>query len=228
MAAFSGFPDGPLRATALPTLFFSEVLREIDDPIELKVTLYLFWRFAEVKRYPRYLTGRELAGDSTIRRGLARLGPEALSRGLAATVAHGVILHRSMELRGQDEDCYFLNTAAGRRWVRDLEAGKLDLGQVVRPPEPNEREPRPNVFRLYEENVGMLTPLIVEELKDAERRYPGEWIEDAFREAVAYNRRSWKYVERILQRWADQGKGDAAPGRGAEPPGLAPADRRGR
>ena len=94
--------------------------------------------------------------------------------------------------------------------MRDLESGKLDLGQVVLPEEPNRRDERTSVFRLYEENVGLVTPLIAEQLAEAERQYPGEWIEDAFRLAVAYNRRSWRYVERILQRWATEGKDDEA------------------
>lgn len=219
MVAFSGFPDGPLRATGLPTVFFTEVLAAIDDPVELKVILYLFWRFAEVKRYPRFLTGRELEADVVIRRGLRARDPGALERALAAAAARGVVLHRRIELGGTDEECYFLNTGAGRRWVRDLESGRIDLGQVVKPAEPHGRDDRPNIFRLYEENVGLLTPLIVDALKDAERRYPGEWIEDAFREAVAYNRRSWRYVQHILERWAEAGKsrwpGDATTGRRA-------------
>lgn len=219
MAAFSGFPDGRLRATALPALFIAEALAEIDDPIELKVTLYLFWRLAEVKRYPRFLTRRELEADAVVRRGLRAHGPDALGQGLDAAVTRGVVLRRHMELGGRDEACYFLNTGAGRRWVHDLESGQLDLGQVVQLVDPDGRDERPNVFRLYEENVGLLTPLIVEELKDAEHRYPGEWIEDAFREAVAYNRRNWKYVHRILERWATEGKpdraGDPAPRRRA-------------
>lgn len=210
MVAFSGFPDGQLRATVLPTLFFTEILGEIDDPAELKVVLYLFWRLADVKRYPRYLTGRELEADPVIRRGLRPHGTDALSRGLQRAIARGVILHRRIELGGRDEECYFLNTSAGRRWVRDLESGRIELGQVVTPPEPNERDDRPNIFRLYEENVGLLTPLIVEELKDAEQRYSGEWIEDAFREAVAYNRRNWRYIQRILERWEADGRPDGA------------------
>ncbi len=43
---------------------------------------------------------------------------------------------------------------------------------------------------------------------DALERYPSEWIEDAIGESVAYNRRSWKYIQRILEQWAVQGRGD--------------------
>ena len=45
---------------------------------------------------------------------------------------------------------------------------------------------RPNIFVLYEQNIGLLSPLIAEDLKDAADQYPAEWIEAAFREAVQH------------------------------------------
>ncbi len=51
----------------------------------------------------------------------------------------------------------------------------------------------------------MISPLLAEQLRDAERSYPWPWIEAAFREAVALNRRSWRYIERILERWRTEG-----------------------
>ena len=72
---------------------------------------------------------------------------------------------------------------------------------------------RSNVFSIYEQNIGMLTPIIAERLKDAEQTYPLEWIEDAFREAVENNKRSWRYVESILNRWAVEGRDYGESGR---------------
>jgi DnaD/phage-associated family protein len=65
---------------------------------------------------------------------------------------------------------------------------------------------RPNIFVLYEQNIGLLSPLIAEELKEAADRYPAEWIEAAFREAVLYNKRNWKYIRAILRRWETEGR----------------------
>jgi DnaD/phage-associated family protein len=76
------------------------------------------------------------------------------------------------------------------------------------------RPERPNVFRLYEQNIGLLTPLIADHLVDALEQYPRDWIEDAIAEAVGYNRRSWRYVQRILEKWSVSGRGDAADGDG--------------
>ncbi len=67
---------------------------------------------------------------------------------------------------------------------------------------------RPNIYVLYEQNIGPLTPLLADELKEAEDSYPAAWIEDAFRESVELNKRSWRYIQRILERWATEGKGD--------------------
>ena len=65
---------------------------------------------------------------------------------------------------------------------------------------------RDNIFSLYEQNIGMITPMIAEELKEAEKLYPQQWIKQAFEEAVMLNKRSWRYVSRILERWASEGK----------------------
>jgi DnaD/phage-associated family protein len=66
--------------------------------------------------------------------------------------------------------------------------------------------PAVNIFTLYEQNIGMITPMIAEELKEAEKLYPPLWIEEAFKEAVTLNKRSWKYIARILERWTSEGK----------------------
>ena len=69
------------------------------------------------------------------------------------------------------------------------------------PPPPE----RPNIFKLYEENIGPLTPLIADALKDAEKTYPPDWVAEALGIAVKNNKRNWKYVEAILRRWKEEG-----------------------
>ena len=65
---------------------------------------------------------------------------------------------------------------------------------------------RPNIFILYEQNIGLLSPLIADELRDAADSYPAEWIETAFREAVLHNKRKWSYIRAILRRWETEGR----------------------
>jgi DnaD/phage-associated family protein len=109
-----------------------------------------------------------------------------------------------------------MNTESDRRALAKIQSGELDLGALPKgEPYPVSPE-QPNVFTLYEQNIGMLTPMIAEELKEAEKTYPASWIEDAFKEAVDLNKRSWRYISRILERWAAEGKDDGEPGRGAK------------
>ena len=75
---------------------------------------------------------------------------------------------------------------------------------------------RSGIFSLYESLVGTLSPLIADELTEAERLYPAEWLEAAFREAAAQNARSWRYVSRILERWAIEGPNHATTERSSD------------
>jgi DnaD/phage-associated family protein len=225
---FAGFPEGRLRATVLPRLFFTELLGQIDDLGELKLALYLILLIGEKKTYPRYVARREIEADAVVRDGMAGLGHDSIGAALNQVVSRGLFLRRTVEIAGSRDEWFFLNSASGRRAVADLEAGRLDLGQIVMPDEPVQSTKRSSIFHLYEQNVGLLTPLIVDELSEAELRYPGDWIEDAFRQAVTYNRRSWRYVQRILDRWSSQGKDDQAIGRGAAPNRYPPTQRSNR
>lgn len=56
----------------------------------------------------------------------------------------------------------------------------------------------PNIFQLYEQNIGIVQPILVDELKEAEKEYPAQWIQEAFLEAANRNARNWKYISKIL------------------------------
>lgn len=64
---------------------------------------------------------------------------------------------------------------------------------------------RPNIFVLYEDTIGPLSPMISAELIQAETEYPQDWIEDAFRETARQNKHNWKYTQAILRSWKDAG-----------------------
>ncbi len=112
-----------------------------------------------------------------------------------------------------------LNTAEGRaargrlgRAAADVAAA--DAAEVPAPgPVP---AARPNIFVLYEDNIGLVTPMLAEELAAAADDYPPAWIERAFRLAVENNARNWRYVRAILERWARDGVDDEGHRRGAE------------
>lgn len=62
-----------------------------------------------------------------------------------------------------------------------------------------------NVFSEYQNNIGLITPVIADRLKDAERDYSGQWIKRAIEIAVERNARRWNYIDAILKRWAVDG-----------------------
>lgn len=72
--------------------------------------------------------------------------------------------------------------------------------RVVSLPESLESARQTDIFTLFPENIGALTPLLSDDLREAEDIYPAEWIEEAFRIAPTFSKRSWRYVCAILER----------------------------
>jgi len=215
---FAGFPTRG-RFTPVHNVFFSLVMPEITDIFELKATLHVFWKLYQKKGYPRFTTLTELLSDISLMRPFqgANVPAEALSKALQGATTRGTLLHLGMESQGRSEDLYFLNTDIDRKSVERIQSGELELPKYDSPPATPAVPPEEsNIFSLYESNIGMLTPLIADELKEAERQSPQQWVEEAFREAVTLNKRSWRYVVRILERWANEGKGHGKPERNTE------------
>ncbi len=212
MEQFKGFP-AKMQFTSIPNLFFSRLLPQISDIAELKTTLHIFWLLYPKKGYPRFTTYRELLGNRSLMGSLreeTKLPDEVLGNALEMAVKRGTILHIVLERDGAREDVYLLNNESDRQIVAKIRNGELDLpgmkagGQTY----PDvETEPPPDIFTLYEQNIGMLTPMISEELREAEKLYPAAWIQDAIKEAVSLNKRSWKYIAAILENWSSQGRG---------------------
>jgi DnaD/phage-associated family protein len=212
MKQFRGFP-ARMEYAPVPAVFFSALLPEIDDMAELKTTLHLFRVLYRKKGYPRYVTYGELAGDPALIAGLqaGNIPPEQVLRSALNTASNrGTFIHLVMKRNGAEEDLYFLNSARDREAVDRIRNGEIRLPGIEPKPAPEEAisRPKPNIFALYEENIGMLTPIIAEELKEAEKLYPEQWLADAFKEAVNANRRSWRFVAFLLERWATEGKKD--------------------
>ena len=219
MRGFAGFPAGKLRQIKVPEPFFTELLPLIDDLAELKLTLHCLWRLSLQKGEIRYLRRADLDADEQLLASLAATGrPEqvALSDAIERAVARGTLLRVFVQRDGEaQEEWLFMNTARSRDLVSRIQRGEVpDLDGVLAPDTAAWlRVDRPNIFMLYEQNIGVLQPLIVDELREAERTYPPDWIEDAFREAVRLNKRNWRYISAILERWAAEGKDDGIAGR---------------
>jgi DnaD/phage-associated family protein len=187
---FKGFGDSEIF-TQIPDTFFHQLLKEIDEAAELKVTLYFLWRVEHMDSPFRALSKMDFDVKEL------GLSADEIKSGLEKAVKRGSLLRVQKEAA-----VYFLlNSPRGRAGVQAMESGKWSPGATSAPP-----VERPNVFKLYEENIGPLTPLIADALKDAEELYYPEWVAEAIELAVKNNKRSWKYCEAILKRWKEEGR----------------------
>ena len=211
MKQFTGFP-AKMQFTPLPNFFFSTLLPQISDITELKTTLHLFWVLYRKRGYPRFITYTELLANTSLMsslRGTAKPADEVLRNALEMATKRGTILHIVLDRDGMPQDIYFLNTDYDRKIVAKIQNGELSLtGLKAEEQTYVDTEEQPDIFTLYEQNIGMLTPMIAEELREAEKFYPVTWIRDAIKEAVALNKRNWRYIAAILERWSAEGKGD--------------------
>ena len=191
----SGFTDSETFAQ-IPDSFFRHLLTGIDDLDELKVTLYALWRIGNMEGRVHYLRSQDFTDC------VADPGPaleKALKRG---SLLKALPPDAGQAARKKDTELYFLNSPRGRAAAASFTQGQWQPDEAGSMPVPLER---PNIFKLYEENIGPLTPLIADALKDAEKTYPPEWVAEALRTAVKNNKRNWKYVEAILRRWKEEG-----------------------
>lgn len=208
MTDFDGFPPGDLKFTAIPDLFFSRLLPLIDDLAELKVVLHLMW--LRQRQAKQAISLAELQTDETLIHGLARLADDpyrALQEALQQAIARRALLYAQVENDEGTHHLYLLNSEGGRLMLEKIRNGEVGVVamtgvDVVAPL----RDGPQNIFDLYEANIGLLSPILADELKDAEATYPPDWIEEAFKIAVENNVRKWKYIRAVLERMATEGR----------------------
>ena len=162
---------------SLPDSFFTRAIPKIQDLAELKIVLYVSYLILRKQERPYFVTYKELLSHEL----MATMGEETLRQALNSAVEHGTLLHSTLNINGVLEDVYSLT-------------------------DDSRQPPAINIFALYEQNIGLIQALIAEELKEAEKLYSPQWIEEAFKEAVTLNKRSWRYIASILRRWASEGK----------------------
>ncbi len=196
MAAFTTFSRNT-RDLPIPSTMLDSLLEEIKDVAELKCTLRFFWMLSQQKGQPRMVKSNTMVSDQVL---LSALGSSVeIQRGLDLAVSRGTLL----EMFTRTEKAYLLHTPDNENLVKQQDniTRKADPSPDLMP-----RAVKPNIFRLYEENIGMITPLLSDELRETEEIYPAEWVLAAFKEAVDRNKRNWKYIIRILERWSSEGR----------------------
>jgi DnaD/phage-associated family protein len=180
---------------------------------EVKIVLHIFWKLFRMKGTPRYVTGKELEMENP----LGENNPENIKPSLSISDAltqankHGIILQLQIENRESKDILYMINNSEGKKALDYLtshppkERATITTGALPKD--------IPNIFTLYENTIGSITNTIVDDLKEAESKFPEDWITEAFHIAAQMNARNWRYIASILDRWAKEGKDIGTSGR---------------
>ena len=202
----------------VPAPLLGSLLAQIDDMAELKCTLRAVALLSQKRGYPRFVALQELQADESLVRAIPAEGDtkpaELIEKALGNAVRRGTLAFAIVNVDGKRQPIFGLNSEFDRTALEKAASQPPPwAGTHQEPPDPSAE--RPNVFELYEQNIGMMSPMIADALLEAEEMYPQEWIEDAISEAVQQNVRSWRYISRILERWEHEGRGrrdsDGAP-----------------
>jgi DNA replication protein len=189
----------------IPASILHTLIRDVWHPLEVKIVLTIASlggldapvREVDVLLHEDLQQGAR--GDGSDRAFLERA-----AEALELATARGIVLR----LVDEDEDYWLvLGTDENRRRARTRAQRPADRPATWRT---SLRLERPSIFMMYEQNIGLVTPIIADRLVEAIERYPEAWIEEAISQAVSYNRRNWRYVQRILETWATEGRTDEA------------------
>ena len=211
---FKGFPRS-VRYIPVPAPMFGPLLEQIKDASGFIITLRIIWMLQQKKGRLRYVSSEEVFGDKILSNALG--SKEAIQNSINMVVKGGILLQIRRE---NASDAFMLNSESDREIASDIGSIYESNDQPADPWE-IENNP-PEIYSLYEQNIGILTPIMSEKLTEAEGKYPAGWIKEAVEIAVEQNRRSWAYVSRILERWDMEGRDESGDGK---PPRYPKIDR---
>ena len=200
-ARFNGFQENKEEFTGIPDEFFLELLPGLDDLNELKICLYVLWKAYTIGDFGKPFSAESILLDKIFTSGLETTTEnikELVESKLEKAVNDNILLKGKSGSSGSPS-IFYINCPSGRAAAaqkgEELPFAKTTLDHI-----------QPNIFQLYQENIGPLTPIIADALKNAEEIYPDEWIKEAIQIAVQNNVRRWRYVESILDRWQKEGR----------------------
>ena len=211
---FKGFPRS-VRYLPVPAPMFGPLLEQIKDASGFIITLRIIWMLQQKKGRLRYVSSEEVFGDKILSNALG--SKEAIQNSINMVVKGGILLQIRRE---NASDAFMLNSESDREIASDIGSIYESNDQPADPWE-IENTP-PEIYSLYEQNIGILTPIMSEKLTEAGDKYPAGWIKEAVEIAVEQNRRSWAYVSRILERWDMEGRDESGDGK---PPRYPKIDR---
>lgn len=144
--------------------------------------------------------------------GICKMSPMQVSVKRKSLHQKGFIVMKEVPLKGGG---YSFKITVVDRWQENF----LKYGartQDVHPRTPHEvkesddEEAISKIAKAYESEIGIITPMIADDIQDTVKTYPLKWILDAIHEAAVQNKRGWKYCLAILKRWKAQGNQEPA------------------
>lgn len=89
---------------------------------------------------------------------------------------------------------------------RPIEERRGEDGEVKGEVEVKELPPRPNIYSIYEQEIGCLTPMLSQQLDEIDKTYPEGWFELAVKKAHGSTTRiTLNYLLTILKDWKANG-----------------------
>ncbi len=188
-----------ISGSVLPHSFFSQILPSIIQIDELIALLHVYRACGRGGVFRPYFVLEAIE---------SLLSQEELAHfrsGLEQAIDHGSILEL-FQVQHQERKVT-IGLINGKDSA--LLHSKLGAGEITIPDSEFEisfEPPRLNIFKLYEANIGPLSPIIADALRELDQTYPADWIEEAISIAVRNNARKLRYIEAILQSWQEEGK----------------------
>ena len=200
-------PSKPGEIVPVPSVLFGPLLERISSLGGLRCALRVIFLLHRKQGKLKYVSTAELVADPVLQ---WSDGAEAAEQILETFVKFGLLVR--VPGGGKNSGCYCLDNMANRRAIARMGKGEI-LGPEASPVRSREEAAtRPDIFTMYESNIGVIYPMAAERLMDIAIEYSEDWIAEAFREAVLHNSRNLKYIEAILRRWRDDGRGTREPG----------------
>ncbi|MQF83047.1 DnaD domain protein [SAR202 cluster bacterium AD-802-E10_MRT_200m] len=222
----------PSIIVPVPGLIFGPVLEGIHDVVELKCILRTMFLLHRNRTMNGVIKLDDVLEDVIVSKSLHgnNKGEQRaiVERAVDVAVAYGILLKKSFQMVESDEVWLFLNNLANRKLI-DRTQKELQLTQpfsVVAVTENSSS--KINIFQLYEELIGIITPMIAERLKELEQEYSVSSIEEAFRVAAMHDKHRLSYIEGILRSWKEGDRKNGSRGRRAEKVSIMEIFRRSR
>ena len=204
-----GFPlSDDYAATRVPNAVLGRVLAGIDDADVIKLVLRAVWLLERQRGYPRYISVEHLQRDRVLSN--VFVGTAALERALETVIEHGVLA--KVGINGSPY--LMLNTESARRAAMDGATASVAVESTNDDgwDAPAAASMPADAFRTYEENIGLLSPMIRESILAALEDFTDDDITRAIRIAVENESRSWSFVAGVLRRWSREGIPDERTG----------------